>query len=263
MAGVFSLIRTAASDVSSSVQAINLASVAQLRQADNASFTTASIKPVMPPKATSPNEAVFGSVTIPFKRLAAVKRLAPSLAEMESGAAIKCGKNGCSNATGVIKAALDQTAQASIRDKLNAVNVAVNHSIRYRRDSDIYQVADYWATPSETLARQQGDCEDFAILKMAALRAEGVDNKDMSIVVLFDQKRHFYHAVLSVAVNGKYFILDNMRDQVLPDSRLPDYQPLFSIAGGKGYLHGLRAGTKQVASSMPLEKVAPGEGAAY
>ncbi|WP_246704364.1 transglutaminase-like cysteine peptidase [Rhizobium sp. P32RR-XVIII] len=217
----------------------------------------------MPSKATSPNEAVFGSVTIPFKRLAAVKRLAPSLAEMESGAAIKCGKNGCSNATGVIKAALDQTAQASIRDKLNAVNVAVNHSIRYRRDSDIYQVADYWATPSETLARQQGDCEDFAILKMAALRAEGVDNKDMSIVVLFDQKRHFYHAVLSVAVNGNYFILDNMRDQVLPDSRLPDYQPLFSIADGKGYLHGLRAGTKQVASSMPLEKVAPGEGAAY
>ncbi len=266
MAGVFNLVRTAASDISSAVQTINLASVAQLRQVDNAAFTaetTASIKPAMPPKASSPNDAVFGSVTIPFKRLAAVKRFAPSLAEMESGAAIKCGKKGCSNATEVIKAALDQTAQASIRDKLNAVNVAVNHSIRYRRDIDTYQVADYWATPSETLSRQQGDCEDFAILKMAALRAEGVDMKDMSIVVLFDQKRHFYHAVLSVAVNGNYFILDNMRDQVLPDSRLPDYQPLFSIAGGKGYLHGLRAGNKQVASSMPLEKVAPGEGAAY
>ncbi|TCU34502.1 hypothetical protein EV129_112118 [Rhizobium azibense] len=78
--------------------------------------------------------------------------------------------------------------------------------------------------------------------------------------MLFDQKRHFYHAVLSVAVDGNYFILDNKRDPVLPDSRLPDYQPPFSIADGKGYLHGLRAGNKQVASRMPLEKVAPGEG---
>ncbi len=162
------------------------------------------------------------------------------------------------------ESAIAKSGQASIRDKLDAVNVAVNRAIRYRRDMDIYQATDHWAAPSETLARQQGDCEDLAILKMAALRAEGVDMKDMSIVVLFDQKRHFYHAVLSVAVDGNYFILDNMRDQVLPDSRLPDYQPLFSITGGKGYLHGLRAGNnKQVASRMPLEKVAPGEGAAH
>ncbi|WP_245505700.1 transglutaminase-like cysteine peptidase [Rhizobium sullae] len=259
MAGVFNLLRTAASGVSSAVQTINLAAVTQLPQAE----TTASIKPGGPRKAAPSNDAVFGSVTIPFKRLAAVKRFAPSLAEMADGAAIKCGAKGCSDAAEVVKATLDKTGQASIRDKLNAVNVAVNRAIRYRRDADTYQTADYWATPSETLARQAGDCEDFAILKMAALRAEGVDMKDMSIVVLFDQKRQFYHAVLSVEVNGNYFILDNMRDQVLPDNRLPDYQPLFSIAGGKGYLHGLRAGNKQVASRMPLEKVAPGEGAAY
>jgi predicted transglutaminase-like cysteine proteinase len=266
MAGVFNLLRTAASGVSSAVQTINLAAVTQLPQAETASFTaetTTSIKPGVPRKAVPSNDAVFGSVTIPFKRLAAVKRFAPSLAEMASGAAIKCGAKGCSDAAQVVKATLDKTGQASIRDKLNAVNVAVNRAIRYRRDADTYQTADYWATPSETLARQAGDCEDFAILKMAALRAEGVDMKDMSIVVLFDQKRQFYHAVLSVAVNGNYFILDNMRDQVLPDNRLPDYQPLFSIADGKGYLHGLRAGNKQVASRMPLEKVAPGEGAAY
>ncbi|WP_233426648.1 transglutaminase-like cysteine peptidase [Rhizobium mongolense] len=55
------------------------------------------------------------------------------------------------------------------------MNVAVNRAIRYRRDMDTDQAADHWAAPSETLARQQGDCEDFAILKMAALRAEGAD----------------------------------------------------------------------------------------
>jgi predicted transglutaminase-like cysteine proteinase len=144
-------------------------------------------------------------------------------------------------------------------------STSINHSIRYRRDIDTYKVADYWATPTETLSRQQGDCEDFVILKMAALHAEGVDLKDMAIVVLFDHKRHFYHAILSVSVGGRYFILDNMRDEVLADSRLPDYLPLFSIAGGKGYLHGSRTPASQaLAANMPrLEKVAPGEGVAF
>lgn len=262
ISGLYGMVETAYSGITASFQRIDLAAIARPQQVDEPQ-TTASIKPDMPAKPAASKDAVFGSVTIPFKRLAAVKRFAPSLAEMESGAAINCNAKGCTNAAQVIKAALGQASQASIRDKLNTVNAAVNHAIRYRKDIETYKVADYWATPSETLARQQGDCEDFAILKMAALKAEGVDMKDMSIVVLFDQKRHFYHAVLSVAVNGNYFILDNMRDQVLTDNRLPDYQPLYSITSGKGYLHGLRAGNKQVASAMPLEKVAPGEGVPY
>ncbi|CCM74783.1 conserved exported hypothetical protein [Rhizobium mesoamericanum STM3625] len=182
---------------------------------------------------------------------------------MTDGTAINCSAGTCSEAAATIKVAFTKISQSSIRDKLNAINVTVNHTIRYSRDIDTYKVADYWATPAETLARQQGDCEDFAILKMAALHADGVDLKEMSIVVLFDQKRHFYHAVLSVAVNGNRFILDNMRDEVLPDTKLPDYVPLYSIADGKGYLHGTRTGAKQVASAMPLEKVAPGEGVAF
>jgi predicted transglutaminase-like cysteine proteinase len=262
LAGLYDLAGTAYSGLSGTIQRIDLAAL-QPRQQVSSPETTASIKPDAPVRAAASNDAVFGTVTIPFKRLAALKRFAPSLSEMDSGAAISCSAKGCSDATQVIKAALRQTTQASIRDKLNTVNATVNHAIRYRKDSETYQVADYWATPSETLAHQQGDCEDFAILKMAALKAEGVDMRDMSIVVLFDQKRHFYHAVLSVAVNGTYFILDNMRDQVLPDSRLPDYQPLYSITSGKGFLHGVKAGSKQVASAMPLEKVAPGEGVPY
>jgi len=262
ISGLYGLAETAFGGIATTVKHIDLAAIARPQQVIEPA-TAASIKPDAPAKPTASTDAVFGSVTIPFKRLAAVKRFAPSLAEMESGAAINCDAKGCSNAAQVIKAALGQASQASIRDKLNTVNAAVNHAIRYRKDSETYQVADYWATPSETLSRGQGDCEDFAILKMAALKAEGVDMKDMSIVVLFDQKRHFYHAVLSVAVNGNYFILDNMRDQVLTDTRLPDYQPLYSITSGKGYLHGLRAGNKQMASAMPLEKVAPGEGVPY
>lgn len=221
--------------------------------------------PVAPPSAISPsvapsNGAAFDSVAIPFKRLAALKKLAPALEEMQNGTALACNGKACSAAFTTLQPILVSSAQSSMRDKLNMVNAMVNGAIRYRPDIETYKVADYWATPSETLARQQGDCEDFAILKMAALRAEGIDPSKMSIVVLFDQKRRFYHAVLSVDVGGRYFILDNMRNQVLEDTQLPDYQPLYSIRDGKGFLHGSRRKDQNVAAVTSLEKIAPGEG---
>lgn len=209
------------------------------------------------------NTAVFDTVAIPFKRLAALKKLAPALEEMDNGTAVKCNGKGCSPAFAAIQLVGVNTSQSSLRDKLNAVNAAVNQSIRYRTDQDAYNVADRWSTPRETLSLQQGDCEDFAILKMAALRAEGVDPEQMAIVVLFDQKRHFYHAVLSVEAGGKFFILDNMRNQVLLDTQLPDYMPLYSIKGGKGFLHGSRRKDQNLAMTTPLEKIAPGEGANF
>lgn len=206
-------------------------------------------------------DAAFGSVAVPFKRLAALGRLAPALKEMKDGASFDCPR-GCSSAAVAIRNTVGEIADAPLRDKLNHINAAVNVAIRYRPDIETYNVNDNWATPSEALSRQEGDCEDYAILKMAALRAAGIDDKDMAIVVLFDQKRRFYHAVLSVSVGNRHYILDNLRNQVLADRQLPDYLPLYSIAAGKGYLHGSRiAANQKVASAVPIDGVAPGEGA--
>ncbi|MEB2848520.1 transglutaminase-like cysteine peptidase [Endobacterium cereale] len=205
-----------------------------------------------------PAAAAFDTVAVPFKRLAALKNLAPSLDEMNKGTALACRSRDCAAAVTTIK--LAGTTQLSLRDKLNAVNAAVNKAITYRSDMETNGVADYWATPSETLARGQGDCEDFAILKMAALRAQGIDPEALSIVALFDQKRRLYHAVLSVEISGRHFILDNVRNQVLQDTQLPNYVALYSIRDGKGFLHGSQR-QKQMASAITsLEKIAPGAG---
>lgn len=234
-------------------------------EAEQPTVIQAAIKPgSLPAKTAAPaSTAAFDTVAIPFKRLSALKRLAPSIEQIQNGTAISCRGGKCNPATTAVKLVSADGSQGSIRDKLNAVNAAVNTAIRYKTDQETNGVADYWSTPSETLARQQGDCEDFAILKMAALQADGVDPSLMSIVVLFDQKRHFYHAVLSVEIAGRHFILDNMRNQVLQDTQLPDYLPLYSIRDGKGYLHGSQR-QKQVASAtIPLEKIAPGEGVSF
>ncbi|MFN7025667.1 MAG: transglutaminase-like cysteine peptidase [Pseudorhizobium sp.] len=204
---------------------------------------------------------VFDSVALPFKRLAALKRFVPVMQDLKGSQPLQCKSTGCSRDPGTQLDAADLTG-LSIRDRLNLVNVAVNRSIEYRRDMDTYGVMDRWATPTETMSRLQGDCEDFAILKMAALKSYGVSLDQMSLVVIYDQKRRFYHAVLSVEVDGRNYILDNLSDQVRLDSQLSNYVALYSIRNGKGYLHGARDKGKAVAGATPLSEVAPGEGLA-
>lgn len=40
---------------------------------------------------------------------------------------------------------------------------------------------DYWSSPDETVAKRAGDCEDFAILKMASLLQTGIPQEKMAI----------------------------------------------------------------------------------
>ena len=115
-------------------------------------------------------------------------------------------------------------------DKLSFVNSSINRAIAYKKDSVVYGKFDYWAKPSEILERRAGDCEDFAILKMTALLRAGIPAQSMSLVVLQDRRRGFFHAVLSVSTGSGTFILDNLSNLVLRDSDLPDYVPLYSSA---------------------------------
>ncbi|WFU11878.1 transglutaminase-like cysteine peptidase (plasmid) [Rhizobium sp. CB3090] len=263
---VIDLFAPAAANAAKAIRGVDLTALHQSLAAEPAGLPgndTAALQPVHPaqPTNTPMGDSVFGTVAIPFKHLAALDKFAGPLAEIRSGKALDCGAGGCDAAAAAVAAAETKTAGASIRDEINSINFTVNHAIRYASDMDTYHVTDYWAKPSEALSHQQGDCEDYAILKMAALYKAGVDLDHMTLVVLFDQQRHFYHAVLSVSVNGNNLILDNMRDEVLPDRRIAEYLPLYSIVAGRGYLHGFRDPHAQaVVAAMPLAKVAPGEG---
>lgn len=216
-------------------------------------------------KKTAPAQArrqtggdVFNSVAIPFRKLGALKKAAETFHEIKSGSALECRSAHC---RAFAKVSLIKSDTGSIRAKLDSVNAEINNRIRYRRDIDTHGRMDQWSSPSQTLARGTGDCEDYALLKMAVLAARGIPLDDMTVVILFDTKRKFYHAVLSVEVNGNHYILDNMRNQVLADSQLPNYQPLFSISNGRGFLHGTKTKGKALAMTS-LDNVAPGEGGA-
>ena len=135
---------------------------------------------------------------------------------------------------------------ASLRDdsiiaKLEAVNSYVNARVRFVDDRIQFGVADRWQVPSETLAHGRGDCEDFALAKRGMLRAAGVPDKDLYLVVLKDLSRRADHAVLVVRAAGRFLVLDNGTDRIVDSSDVQDYKPMLTFAAnGKSYTHGYR-----------------------
>lgn len=115
------------------------------------------------------------------------------------------------------------------------VNDMVNKS-RYIIDANNYGQSDYWATPIEFL-RNGGDCEDFAITKYAALRALGVPEERLRLLILQDMQKDTPHAVLVVYTDHGPYILDNQIKTVMHSKRIAHYKPIFSINRDSWWLH--------------------------
>jgi predicted transglutaminase-like cysteine proteinase len=216
---------------------------------------------VRAPKPRQPE--LLASVAISFGKLPALARIAPTYAEIDAGFLDKCLTGLCDNAAATLRTVIDGNAHGDVLALLSAVNRSVNRLITYRRDQDLYGVMDFWAKPSSTLNKGMGDCEDYAILKMAVLAKAGVPARSMSVVILRDEVRNVYHAVTAVQTSSGAYILDNLQRDIRKDSELPNYMPLYSVSAGRGYIYGKRMGGHSlVASAGRLDAIAPGEGLA-
>ncbi len=132
------------------------------------------------------------------------------------------------------------------------VNRLVNSLVRFRNDIEQYGVADYWATPKETLLKS-GDCEDYVILKYLSLRELGFEDKDLRMVVVRITRRGIGHAVLAVNHDGGRYILDNLAEKPVEHSVVKGYQPVYSVnARGQWLALQVRPATTQVASLEPV-----------
>lgn len=208
-------------------------------------------------------QSFFGSIAVPFSAIAVrgqwdrVRNQA--LPEKDS-----CGTDLCKARLKKMNEAVSRGMRRDFAGKLAIANSAVNGMIAYKTDRAIYGKLDYWASSAEILQRGTGDCEDYAILKQAMLRAMGVPDKSLSIIILKDNARGLYHAVLGVSTNQGHLILDNVRGQVFRDSQVSNYQPLFSFSGSRSWVHGTKTGNPAIASNaaMSLNNVAPGESTA-
>ncbi len=121
---------------------------------------------------------------------------------------------------------------------LQKVNRWVNRNIAPVSDRRFYGTGDYWALASETLSVGVGDCEDFAILKYQMLLAMGYPAEDMYLTLARDLARNADHAMLVVKQNGRFYLLDNSTERVLPADQAYDYRPTMSFNSESGWLHG-------------------------
>ncbi|TPI14285.1 transglutaminase-like cysteine peptidase [Mesorhizobium sp. B4-1-1] len=199
---------------------------------------------------------VFGSVALSMRNFPVAARWAPvyrSIVDCTAGSV-------CDRESPAFAEIINIAADKGFREKLAFVNSSINRLIAYRKDSVVYGKLDYWAKPSEILEHRAGDCEDFAILKMAALLRAGIPSQSMSLVVLQDRRRKFFHAVLSVSTGSGAFILDSLGNAVLRDSELPDYVPLYSFSTDRAWIHGSKSGAQIADIAGGFATVAPGEG---
>ena len=128
---------------------------------------------------------------------------------------------------------LAQANRVTSGNPVAMVNQWVNWRVRYENDRG----GDQWTSAPATLTRGYGDCEDFALAKMALLKALGVPADDMYLVLLEDRQRT-EHAVLAVRQDERLLILDNRTDKVLPASMVSDYTPTFGYSGPFAWTYG-------------------------
>ena len=97
----------------------------------------------------------------------------------------------------------------SDRARAGILNRAIDLAISPVSDQIQWGVPDHWSDPLETLHSNSGDCEDYAIVKYAALLAAGVSKDAVKIVVLRNRLPNEDHAVVAVRVDNQWLILDN------------------------------------------------------
>lgn len=93
----------------------------------------------------------------------------------------------------------------------NQVNRQINKTTNSVSDMRQYQSEDLWALPT----RRGGDCEDFALLKKRELVRLGFPAQRLLLATAIDSNRG-PHAVLVMRTDEGDFVLDNLRNEILP-----------------------------------------------
>jgi predicted transglutaminase-like cysteine proteinase len=198
----------------------------------------ASPRPVSPEKNPSYREKFGSPIVEPFDLTTMIARpsvVSASWADLQSRflsdeetlAACRSGAIGCSQAAERFLSIVELGRKYQERARLGWINRAVNLRIKPMSDWTQYGFIDFWASPLQTLASGAGDCEDYAIVKYAALRELGIAPRDLRLVIVQDSMRQTQHAVLAVREENEWLILDNRTMVMLAAEQARHYYPLF------------------------------------
>ena len=108
-------------------------------------------------------------------------------------------------------AIIDTARAREGRARIGELNRAINLAIRAVSDIVQHGVPDLWSSPLATFTSRQGDCEDYAIAKLVALRELGFSDENLRLLVIQERGVLGLHAVAAVRFEGRWLVLDNRR----------------------------------------------------
>ena len=129
---------------------------------------------------------------------------------------------------------LEKSKNSDLRTKLEKINDFFN-DIKYASDQTVYGTSDYWANPYEFLAKDKGDCEDYAIAKYFSLIKLGIPDEKLRITYVSYQKTNTAyeeaHMVLTYyhKVGMEPIVLDNIDKTLQVASKRTDLKPVYSF----------------------------------
>lgn len=123
---------------------------------------------------------------------------------------------------------VESVTASSALARVGEINRAINLAIRPMSDLTQHGVDDRWTSPLATFASGAGDCEDYAIAKLVALREVGVQSENLRLVILREENGDD-HAVVAVRIDGQWRILDNRHLFMLHDTDIKSYRPVFAF----------------------------------
>jgi predicted transglutaminase-like cysteine proteinase len=94
--------------------------------------------------------------------------------------------------------------------ELERVNRKVNREIEPVSDQDLYAVTEYWTAQPRN---NQGDCEDYALVKRQQLIKAGWPASALLMTVVLDEKGEG-HAILTARTVAGDYVLDNKTDEM-------------------------------------------------
>lgn len=122
-------------------------------------------------------------------------------------------------------------------EKITKVNDFFNR-MRFTNDIKLWGVKDYWATRTEFIGKDAGDCEDFVIAKYFTLKQLGVPIKKLYFTYVKAVKLRQAHMVLTYFKKPKTvpLVLDNINFKILPATVRKDLIPVYSFNGDALFL---------------------------
>ncbi len=131
---------------------------------------------------------------------------------------------------------------------IHAVNDFFNR-VDFISDDSHWGRADYWATPTELLSTNGGDCEDFAIAKYFTLMELGVPDARLRITYVKALRLNQAHMVLAYyeTPDSEPLILDNLINRIKPASRRTDLLPVYSFNGNNLWMSKERGQGRKIA----------------